>query len=148
MIEKIKWSLGSAWFVVSFFALALPVFLPSYPHGPGPLSSVIATSTVTMFILSFPSSLFGIPFLIILDSMLGLDPSSIQGMYINLTLLFVIGLVQWFWLVPRILFREPEIQTLEFAMPELLQPARQPDFDSFPSRDRTPLERVMDDDRS
>jgi len=144
MTEKIKWSLGSAWLVVSLFALALPVFLPSYPHGPGLLSNVIATSTVTMFVLSFPSSLFGFPFLFVMNEILGVHPNSIQGMYTNLTMFFVLGLAQWFWLVPRLFQREPMIQTLECSIREL-QPSREPNFDLFRARDRTPLERVLED---
>ncbi len=136
MTEKIKWSLGSAWLVVSLFALALPVFLPSYANGPGLFSNVIATSTATMVILSFPSSLFAFPLLFVMNEILGINPSSIEGMYTNLTMIFVVGLVQWFWLVPR-LFQRPVVETLEYSIYEL-QPAQELDFDPYRSRDRTP----------
>ena len=146
MNGKIKLSLGGTWLLVSVFALTLPVFLPSYPQGSGFLSNAIGTSTATMFVLSFPSSLFGLPVLFLLNALLGVDSNSIGGMYINLVTLFVLGLVQWFWIVPRVWQREPMIETLECLAPEL-QAAQEIDFNLFPSRDRSPVERILDENR-
>ena len=144
MNGKIKLSLGGIWLMVSFFAMTLPIFLPSYPQTPGFISNAIGTSTATMFILSFPSSLFGLPLLSLLNTLLGVDSNSIGGMYINLVTLVVLGLVQWFWIVPRVWQREPMIETLECLAPEL-QAAQEVDFTLFPSRDRTPVERILDE---
>lgn len=146
MTEKTKLSLGGVWLIASLSALLLPVFIPSYPHGAGFFSNIIETSFGTMFILSFPSSLIGLPVLLAADRILGIDPGSISGMYTNLTILFALGIVQWFWLVPRIWFKKPLIQTLENSVPEL-QLAQRLDFDRFSSRERTPVERVLDEDR-
>lgn len=43
---------------------------------------------------------------------LGVNPNSIEGLYLNLFLLFVLGLVQWFWIVPRVLRNDPRLQML------------------------------------
>ena len=101
MTDRFKLTLSGMWLFVGLFSLVLPVFLPSNSFSANPAANVIGTATATMFILSFPSSLFGIPLLVIVDYALGVDPNTIQGMYVNLFMLFVLGLVQWFWIVPR-----------------------------------------------
>src|SRR5258707_15158571 len=98
MNEKFKLSLGRLWLLMSGFSLLLPVFLPSSADPQNFLQNVIGTTTVTMFILSFPSSLFGIPLFLVAHIALGLDPNTIEGMYLNLFLMFILGLVQWFWI--------------------------------------------------
>ena len=150
MTERFKLSLSGMWLVVSLFALLFPIFLPSVTDSANPASNVIGTATATMFILSFPSSLFGIPLLAIVGSVLGVDPNSIQGMYVNLFMLFVLGLVQWFWIVPRVWRNDPDVQVLNLpvststgALPEAPFDTR---FDVFNARERTPVERVINDD--
>jgi hypothetical protein len=100
-----------------------------------------------MFILSFPSSLFGIPLLVFIGASLGVDPNSIGGMYLNLFLMFVLGLVQWLWIVPRIWRRDPKIQVLglpstpaETPVP-IFQPATA--FEPLDTQFQTPVERVI-----
>jgi hypothetical protein len=147
MTDKFKISLTGMWLLVSAVCLVLPIFLPSAAFSPNPAANAIGTATATMFILSFPSSLFGIPLLIIVDYALGVDPNSIQGMYVNLFLLFVLGLVQWFWIVPRVWRREPGIQVLQ--IPSLKESVALPpvcaetQFSGLDDRERTPLERVL-----
>lgn len=150
MTDRFKISLTGMWLIVSSVCLVLPVFLPSAASSANPTANVIGTATATMFILSFPSSLFGIPLLIVVDYALGVDPNSIQGMYVNLLLLFVLGLVQWFWIVPRVWRREPEIQALEISAPSVTMglpamPAKE-HFEVLDDRDRTPFERIMNED--
>lgn len=146
MTKKNRLLLGNLWLVSSLSALVVPIFVPSYPHGAGLLPSSIELSTATMFVLSFPSSLFGLPFLYATYGVFGIDPYSISGMYTHLSMLFLIGLVQWFWIVPRIWFREPLIQTLQTSVPELL-PAKEVEYYRFSSRDKTPVERIIDEDK-
>src|SRR5688572_1783034 len=112
MKERFKLSLSGVWLLSSLVSLILPVFIPSYAHPQSFIQNVIGTSTVTMFILSFPSSLFGIPLLYFAQAAIGLDPNTIGGMYLNLFLLFVLGLVQWFWIVPRIWRNDPDVVIL------------------------------------
>jgi hypothetical protein len=152
MNERFKLSLSGIWLLISLFALVFPVFLPSVADSSNPASNVIGTATATMFILSFPSSLFGIPLLMMIDFALGVDPNSIQGMYVNLFVLFVLGLVQWFWIVPRIWRHDPDIQMLD--LPVMAETIRLPEmkrsnfeFGGFDEHERTPVERVIRDDR-
>ncbi|MBC7898993.1 MAG: hypothetical protein H7070_02980 [Saprospiraceae bacterium] len=149
MNERFKLSLSGMWLLVSLFALILPIFLPSTVDTPSLAANSIGTATTTMFILSFPSSLFGIPLLFMADYVLNVQPNSMQGMYVNLTLLFVLGIVQWFWIVPRVWKNEPEIQLLTFSVggSRVLLPESKAsdDFEFFASRDKTPLERVLND---
>lgn len=150
MTERFKISLSGMWLIVSLFALLFPIFLPSVTASANPAANVIGTATATMFILSFPSSLFGIPLLAVVDYVLGADPNSIQGMYVNLFMLFVLGLVQWFWIVPRVWRREPDVQVLN--LPVLTNNERLPEascdnqFKVFDVSERTPVERVINDD--
>jgi hypothetical protein len=150
MSEHFKNSLVTVWLIVSAVCLTLPVFLPSNGFSADPAANVIGSATATMFVLSFPSSLFGIPLLVFIDHSLGVDPNSIQGMYVNLFLLFVLGSVQWFWVVPRVWRREPAVQILaipaepsENCLPDA--PA-ETQFDGLDSRERTPVERIISED--
>jgi ABC-type uncharacterized transport system permease subunit len=112
MKVQFKLSIWQFWLLVSVFSLLLPVFMPSYPNPRNLLANVVGTVTITMFILSFPSSLFGLPVLLFAQIALDVNPDTIQGMYLNLFLLFVLGSVQWLWIVPRLLRNEPRLQIL------------------------------------
>ena len=136
------------WLIVSLFSLLLPVFLPSNALSGNPAANVIGTATATMFILSFPSSLFGIPLLVVVDYVLGVEPNSIQGMYVNLFVLFVLGLVQWFWIVPRVWRGDPDVQVLNLPVALVEQNRKilaDAQFKVFDERDRTPVERIFDE---
>src|SRR5689334_22979721 len=109
MREKFKLSLSGLWLLVSIFSLLLPVFMPSSANASNFAENAIGTASVSMFILSFPSSLFGLPVMFFAKIVLDVNPTSIEGMYLNLFLLFVFGLVQWFWIVPRVLRSEPRL---------------------------------------
>lgn len=147
MKERFKLSLGGLWLLTSLFSLILPVFVPSFADPQSFVQNVIGTATVTMFILSFPSSLFGIPLLFFAQAALGVDPNTIGGMYLNLFLLFVLGSVQWFWIVPRLLRNDPQLQilNLQLGKPEmLLSEANTIDETQFwDSEGQTPLEKVF-----
>src|SRR5262245_62407818 len=99
MNERFRLTLGQIWVLISTFCLLLPVFLPSSANPQTFFANVIGTVTVTMFIFSFPMSLFGLPVMFMTNSILGVDPQSIGGMYLNLTMMFVFGVIQWFWIV-------------------------------------------------
>lgn len=135
------------WLLVSLFSLILPVFLPSSVNSPNPAANAIGAATATMFILSFPSSLFGIPLIFIVDHVLGVEPNSMSGMYANLLMLFTLGAAQWFWIVPRVWRNEPNLQILTLPIggsPIQLPESRVADeFEFFASKDQTPLERVL-----
>lgn len=149
MKERFKLSLSGLWLLVSVFSLLLPVFMPSSANASNFAENAIGTASVSMFILSFPSSLFGLPAMYFAGIVLDVDPNSIQGMYLNLFLLFVFGLVQWFWIVPRVLRNEPRFQMLNlFSAKSEMQLLEAKAANSIPFCDsdgRTPLERVFEE---
>lgn len=147
MKKDFSLGLGQIWLLISIFSLTLPIFMPSSADPQSFLQNVIGTVTVIMFILSFPSSLFGLPILLFAQTILGVNPNSIEGMYLNLFLLFMLGLVQWFWVVPRLARKEPHLQILNLlgvksALP--LSDAKMTDNISCHDIDgKTPLEKVF-----
>ena len=146
MKERFKLSLSQIWMLITAAALILPFFLPSSANPQHFLENVIGTVTVTMFILSFPISLFGLPIMFFASYVLGVDPNTIGGMYLNVFLLCVLGYVQWFWILPRILRNEPQFQMLNLfgVNPEMqLLEAKAINNIPFDSDGRTPLERVL-----
>lgn len=110
--EFLKLELRGVWLLIAAFCVGLPVFLPSSTEPGVFTANVIGTATVTMFILSFPASLFGLPLLFFAQATLGFDPNRISGMYVNLILLFVLGFVQWFWIVPKLRRKGDDFQDL------------------------------------
>lgn len=151
MSEQFKNSLVTIWLLVSAACMTLPVFLPSNGSSLDPTTNVVGAATVTMFILSFPSSLFGIPLIVFIDYSLGVDPNSIAGRYLNMFLLFVLGSAQWFWVLPRVWQREPAIQVLTIpALADkdwLSEGTAEEGVNVLDDRQRTPVERVISPDR-
>jgi hypothetical protein len=127
--------------------MLLPVFMPSSANASNFAENALGTASVSMFILSFPSSLFGLPVMFFAKTALDVNPNSIEGMYLNLFLLFVFGLVQWFWIVPRILRNEPRFQRLDLfgGEPEtqVLQAKAANNIPFCDADGKTPLERVF-----
>ena len=149
MNERFKITLSGMWLFVCVFTLLIPVFLPSFANSANPAANAVGTATASMFILTFPSSLFGMPLLIFVSAMLGVDPNSIEGMYLNLFVMFVLGLVQWFWIVPRIWGNSAKVQVLDLPNLQEIVPLRLThpaevscEYDEF---GRSRLERVMRD---
>ena len=149
MPEKLKFRLSSMWLFVSIFTIILPVFIPSYSSS-NPATNAIGVATAAMFILSFPSSLFGLVAMMFVNITLGMNSNSIEGLYVNLLVMFTLGLAQWFWIVPRIWNRDPAFQTVEIGagwMPRQVLPRAVPDeiFPRYDKDGRTPVECVIDE---
>ena len=147
MKERFKLSLSGIWLLTGIISMLLPIFLPSSANPHNFVQNVIGTSTVTMFILSFPSSLFGLPVMFFAGHVLQVNPNTMEGMYLNLFLLFVLGLVQWFWIVPRVWRNEPRLQMLNLpgvkSEIQLLEIAPANNADFCDSEGRTRLEKVF-----
>ena len=152
MNERFKISLCGMWLFVCVFTLLIPVFLPSFAGSANPAANVVGTATASMFVLTFPSSLLGLPLLVLVGAMLGVEPNSIEGMYLNLLVMFVLGLVQWFWIVPRIWGSSAKVQIL--ALPNLrdIVPIRLTNpaevAGTFDEHGRSPVERIIRDDEN
>ena len=145
-----KISFKMIWLIVSLHMLVLPVFLPSSSNPETIFENIIGMAGVTMFILSFPMSLLGVPVGFFTSRALGLDPASIGGMYISLLALFAMGFIQWFLIAPRLLKDKSLFQNLKLpgTKPEvLLAEAKFADrVDLYDTKGRTPLERVIQND--
>src|SRR5215213_3861965 len=115
MKERAVSKLGAVWMTTAVISLVLPVFLPSYPNSHY-ASNVIEAAMVTMFAISFPSSLLGLPLLFFIQFALEIDPSSISGKYFFIIGCFVLGLGQWFRVVPWI-FRIRQAESLSLFGP-------------------------------
>lgn len=147
MKEQFKLSIKQTWLLISFFSLMLPIFMPSSINPQHFFENVIGTVTVTMFILSFPCSLFGLPILLFAQGIMDVNPNSIQVIYLNLFLFFILGLVQWFWIVPRVLRNESSFQALNLLSGKLsakLSEAKvNNEVESWDFNGQTPLERII-----
>ncbi|MDQ3129478.1 MAG: hypothetical protein M3Q99_01795 [Acidobacteriota bacterium] len=147
MKERFKLGLNGFWLLTSIFSMLLPIFLPSSANPQNFVQNVIGTSTVTMFILSFPSSLFGLPMMFFAGAVLKVNPNTMEGMYLNLFLLFVLGFVQWFWIIPRVLRTEPRFQMLNLfgrkSECQFLAEAPIKNVNFCDSQGRTRLEKVF-----
>jgi hypothetical protein len=150
MNERFRWSLGGTWVLAGSLCLAVPVFLPSFPNPPNIFYDPIGAATATMTVLSFPAGMLSIPFMFAAGKFFGIDASTIGGMYLNLQVLFALGLVQWFLVAPRILGRRAAASTEETGaeIPRSLPESRYPsDEDLTGGQTKTPVERLFDDDR-
>ena len=114
-MNRLKLTLGGVWLIASVSAVVMPIFLPSYSGTPGFAGNAMAVSGLTMFFLSFPSSVVAVPLLFFINVLLGPSTSSITVAYINILIMFVVGAVQWFWIVPRLLERKTYVQELDLS---------------------------------
>jgi hypothetical protein len=113
MFDRLKLTLGGIWMIAGVSALLIPIFVPSYPYSSS--SSPIETAVITMFLLSFPSSIVATPLILMVGALLQVNDASIGVAYMNLVALFMVGAVQWFWIVPRVLWRKALVQELDLG---------------------------------
>jgi len=145
------WSrLKVLWLFVSLLCLLAPVFIPTPRYPTDLLNDPIGMSTLVMFILSLPMSLFALPAIMMEVISYGFSPNSVMPAYLNILFLFAVGAVQWFWVVPRLSWKnEPDLQILDLhahTSPAALGEAHiNTDFSFFDSDSKTPVERVIDD---
>ena len=111
MKGRMKLSLTGIWVALS--AILLPVFLPSGPRNQF-FGNPIDVALGSMFVFSLPGSLVTIPVAAFFDSVgFRFGSSSIASAYLFIVVLFVLGAVQWFWLVPKIFRNRMAVQTLD-----------------------------------
>lgn len=145
MTERLKLSLGGMWMIAGLSAVILPVFLPSFPTV-GIAGNPIAIALVSMFFLSLPSSLVAIPLAFFIDAAFGIAYTPIASMYLYVVTFFVLGSVQWFWLVPRVFGGNSIVQPLDLSESTVGMGLPESKNDSIYRLDvdgMTPLERVL-----
>lgn len=149
MLSRLKLTVGGVWLIVSLSALIIPIFVPSYTNPAGVHKNSLAVSTITMFILSFPSSVIALPLVFMLYEMLEVTTASISAKYLNVIFLFATGLFQWFWMIPRLVSRSTFVQELDLN--DAVGNTRLFTRDLavwLDAKGATPLERVIIEDRS
>jgi hypothetical protein len=150
MMERYWSRLRMPWLFVSLLCLIVPVFLPTSPYPHGLLDDAMGTATALMLILSFPLSLVAGPVYFIGELGFGARAYGIQRDYFYLLTIFALGLIQWFWIVPRLFQRTgSKLQILDLhthtSTAALGEAHISPDFSFFDSDSKTPVERVIDD---
>ena len=143
MNERVVSRLGAVWMTTAVISLILPIFLPSYPNSYYFGTNVIEAATVTMFLLAFPSSLLGLPLVLFSQLSLGIDPDAISGRYFVIVASFLLGLVQWFQIVPWIFRKETQCLNICATEPISLEPMKA-DFQAVPSREKSPVEEFIE----
>ena len=150
MTDRSKLSVKGVWLIVSLSSVVLPVFLPSLREG-NIFGNALGVATVSMFFLSFPSSLLAVPLASFISFVFGIDSWSLAGLYMNVLTLFALGVFQWFWIVPGIFKSTPLLQRLDLGEAGscfTLGERRGETGAAWPQADAaTPLERVIRDDR-
>lgn len=111
MEKRFKLSLRTIWLVVGIVSLAL-VFLPLTGDARVYVKNTILALNALMFLLSLPCSLFAVPVMMASAYYLDMLPTSRQGITLSTILLFLIGLMQWFWISRFWSPREPVLQGL------------------------------------
>jgi len=144
-----KWSLSTLWLLASMTALFVPIYIPSAQGAVPIFQNAIAMSTAVMYALAFPASLLGVPILYVTQALLGIDPNAIGGKYVNLFIVFLLGVIQWFFIVPRLLRTRHEDSRIGELQGATNAQLRSGDAginiptDLFDSDLKTPLDRVF-----
>ena len=94
---NIKSNLKYVWLIIGISAIVLTAFL-WFGYDSKNLQNAILVLDALMLILSLPCSLFAIPVVVLANHYLYINPVSTEGIYLNTIFLFVIGLMQWFWI--------------------------------------------------
>lgn len=135
MNERLKVILKGLWLIAGVAAVTIPVFVPSVTVG-HITGNPIMMALVSMFLLSLPGSLLVFPLSYVIDAGFGFTLRPIEFLYLNVWMLFLIGAVQWFWLVPRMFHRGVIVEAIDLSLTE-------GDVGSFDVNGATPLERVL-----
>lgn len=148
MTERATWRASVLWLLTGLLFLVLPVFLLSSRSTSGFRSDTISISTGVMYVLSFPGGLLSLLLSPVADLAFGIDPDSIPGRYLNLKLMFVLGLAQSYWFVPKLLRGVAHRKALISSMSPVcvLSEMRINDDAAFAmDKNRSPLERVFEE---
>lgn len=111
---KIRSHLKYIWLLVGVISMVLLGF-HWFGYESRNLQNTILALNVAMFALSLPCSIFVVPVLVSAFFFMEINPASSEGIYLNTIFLFVIGLMQWFWIVKFWSPIEPQFQTLKFT---------------------------------
>lgn len=104
--------LKNIWLAVGVISLVLLAF-DWFGYGSNNLQNAILALNGLALALSLPCSLFVVPVLLAANHFMSLSPFSSEGIYLNTILLFVVGVMQWFWIANFWSPTEPQLQMLD-----------------------------------
>ena len=110
---NIKSNLKRIWLAIGVLGMILMVFL-WFGYDSQNLQNAILVLNGLMLILSLPCSLFVIPVVVLANHYLAINPVSTEGIYLNTFFLFIVGFMQWFWIVRIWSPTESQFQRLDF----------------------------------
>ena len=111
---NLKSNLKNIWAAFAVLSFALLVYLWLGNESPNLLNAIIALDGV-LLLLSLPCGLFAMPVMFAAWYVLEMEPSSIEGVYLETILLLLLGAVQWFWLRNFWYPREPIFQKMNLT---------------------------------
>lgn len=111
MKKDFKSSLRLIWLALGIFTMIL-LFLPRADGWQDFMKNTLLVLNALLFILSLPCSVFAVPVVIAAAYYLDMPPTSSRGITLSTILLFVIGLMQWFWIARFWSPTEPPFQML------------------------------------
>ncbi len=106
---NIKSNLKFIWLTFGVLSLVLMGFL-WFGYDSQYLRNTMHVLNAVMLILSLPCSLFAVPVILLANRYLEINPFSPEGIYLGTIFLFILGLMQWFWIVR---FWSPDQATLQ-----------------------------------
>ncbi len=93
---NIKSNLKYIWSGIAVFSMILTTFL-WFGYDSENLQNTIYVLNALVLVLSLPCSLFSVLVVVLANHYLGINPFSAEGIYLSTIFLFVVGLMQWFW---------------------------------------------------
>ena len=94
---NIKSNLKYVWLGIAAVSMILTTFL-WFGYDSQNLQNTIYILNAFVLILSLPCSLFAVLVVALANHYLGINPFSTEGIYLASIFLFVVGLMQWFWI--------------------------------------------------
>ncbi len=94
---NLKSNLKYIWLAFGVLSLVLMIFM-WFGYDSQNLQNTIYVLNALMLILSLPCSIFAVPVIVLANKYLGINPFSAEGINLSTIFLFVLGLMQWFWI--------------------------------------------------
>lgn len=94
---NVKFNLKFIWLTIGVFSMILMTFMWFGYDSPN-LQNAMHVLNALMLVLSLPCSLFAVPVVFLANHYLGINPFSNEGVNLATIFLFVLGMMQWFWI--------------------------------------------------
>ncbi len=94
---NVKFNLKYIWLAFGGFSMILMMFM-WFGYDSQNMQNAMHFLDVLMLVLSLPCSLFIVPVIFLANNYLGITPFSNEGINLATIFLFVLGMMQWFWI--------------------------------------------------